>query len=371
MSKSSAINVKIKTKRLEIDYDNPEIAEIVSERLPLAEERLTAEIQGPNTAVINSLRRVIKGELKGCRLLFDTRDMKRDETADKFMDDFFVNIRLRNIPIRYDITEEEKKVKFTLYAANNTCNVMIIHSKDLYVSEGRLSRPIFNPLHEVAFIQPGRTLLVKNIRIEEDYVTKCEEFATCARTVCKAIAEEYPKEETHSAEGSQSVLSGYVESSLVSRPTNHELSFSVVACPDDGGKTPRNIMHAACLELIRRLEYISTIAQDAIASETSLGVLFYKLADANLEVSSKNNLLSLKLIIKGEGDTLGNCMTSTINDLYPDINYVGYSAIPHENSMKLFVNFSGGDPAEVVQIVDNAAIALIDIYEQIAKACKV
>ncbi len=373
---------RVEVTREEIRYDHPtagpEIAEalkalgeLVPARLPLAKEKVVIELSGVPTAVANALRRAAKDEIRGCCLTFDPEGFDYKTSTDPFMDENFVRTRLRMIPLCPQIPGVViKELRFGLDVANHTGRVMMIYSGDLHLSSPEASapaEPLFNPTHEIGFLQPGCTLHIHDIHLTEGYGTQDAAFIVAVRAVTRPLdLGELSLRDTHSFEGGASSQSGFVESSLTSNPRHHEVSMYIPAAPP-GGRAALTVLVDACGEIMQRLRLIQKTLE---AARLSGGGGTQRAAKAYFLVTSDASRVKGILGVRDETDTIGNLLARSIYELMPDIGYVSYTCIPHEKMMKLTVAHAVSEPEEINQIVARATRHAYGIFSQIQRGIR-
>lgn len=384
---------RVEITRQEIDLEHitagaeiaAAIAEIMpsaaraAEAFPLAKERLVVELDGVPSAVANALRRTLKDELRGRSITFDGGDLDREASTDPFMsDEDFVRTRIRMIPLRPLVSEAlVKNLRFALDAENHSDNVMVVYSGDLdVVSDGAaLSEPLFNPTHEIASLQPGRTLRIQNIRLVEGFGYQDAAFTVAVRAVARPLdLEELPREDTHSATGAAAQQSGYAESSLIANPRRHEISAILPAVPA-GGDATATVLIDACGSIMKRLRYIQGVLEGARTRAAALsgqgGVgSTHRAANAYFLVTPDGPRTKGVLGVRNETDTIGNLIARSVYELMPDIGYVGYTCVPHEKMMKLTVSHAVSEPGEIEPIVTRAVKHAYGIFSKIQQGVR-
>lgn len=382
-----------------IDFDHPTAGADISEALaaitgsrsfrpPLIKERIAVELAGVPTAVANALRRAVKEEIRGRCLTFDAEGFDREGTTDPFMEDEFVRTRLRMIPLRPQISEAQVKgLRFALDAENDTDKVMTIYSGDLVSTGAALTEPIFNPTHELAFLQPGRTLRINDIRLAEGYGYMDAAFAVGVRAASRPLdLEEVPREMTHSQSGTSdgtsdglgrptpaSAQSGYTASSLVANPRRHEVSVYFPAVPA-GGRASVTVLVDTCGAIMERLRFIQKVLEDAqarsAAGAADSGGVTHRASNAYFLVTPDGPRTKGVLSVKNETDTIGNLLARSVFELMPDISYVGYTCIPHEKALKLTVAHPVAEPGEIGPIVIRAVRHAYGVFALIQRGIK-
>ena len=242
----------------EIQQSLDELMDIEGFKLPFASEHVEMILDNIDVSIANAIRRTLIDEMSGYCLSFDIGDFKHDIYTDLFMDPEFIRLRIRGIKIMRHMSKDLlKNLKFALNAHNKTDDVMYIYAKDLIVTNGKLDNAIFNPTYELAFIQPGRSLNIQNIRFDFGKGIYNAAFNTACRSVSMPLdIEEYPKEEIYGAEGSQRVLSGFKISTLVANPRKFRIKFDMPAVLNNNGKTTYLTIMDVCTNIISRLQYI-------------------------------------------------------------------------------------------------------------------
>lgn len=375
--------VRAEAVREEINYGNPDIAEALATlaptsaafRLPLAKVRVTVEVKGVPAAAANALRRALAGEHRGRCLTFDRNGFRREETTDPFMaDDDFVRTRFRMIPLRPQIPAETvRDLRLALHAANTTDEVLTLYSGDLEVAAGSLPGAIFNPTHELAFLQPGRTLHIENIRIAEGFAHQDAAFASATRAGLKPLdIGEHPREATHSRGGSAAEQSGFVQSSLVANPRHHRVTCYIPAAPENPAAA-LSVVVDACAGVMERLRYIQGVLDAALArsaaAQSRVG-LTHRGSNAYFLVTPGPDRTKGVLVVKNETATVGNLLARSVYELMPDVAFAAYTCAPHEKTMRLTVEHTVPDPADVGGIVLRAVKHAYAIFATIQRGVR-
>jgi DNA-directed RNA polymerase subunit L len=391
--------------RKEIDYSIPEISDALDDimnvkgfKLPLAKEHITVMFEGVSTSVYNGIRRVINDEMKGKCLTFDDVNFIYNTDTDPFMADFnFIKGNLNNIKLNYSMSENAiKTLKFSLNEKNNTDSVMDIYSKHLRVSGGKLTAPIFNPTHQIAALQPGKSINIKNIYIMTGYGNKNALFNNACRAAGRPMdIKEYTSDSVNelpdedSAGGSKSDTedfkageysrklfmnnntdavcdqSGFKESSMNSNPQKHRMTAYIPAVIDDNGKSSKLIVIDACDNIMSRLRFIQQIVENSTKPEDVLTGASTSYYMTSIIETKKNILHKGVLNVKNETDTIGNLLARSIYDMEPDIAHCSYACIDHEHNMVLTVKNEVNDVSEIAIIIIKAIKQIYGTYNQI------
>lgn len=366
--------VDINIRRDDIDYTIPEIAAAIDKlmgikkfKLPLAAEYVEAILDNVDVSVFNALRRTLCDEMIGHCLTFDHNDFIFDILTDYFMaDEDFVRGRLRNIKLIPHLSKEMiKTLRFSLNVHNTTDEVKVVYAKDLIVTGGKLTHSIFNPTHELAFIQPGKTLHIQNIHIESGKGFNDAVFNNSCRNAGKPLdIEEHPDEEIRGEDGKYRVASGFKRSTLVSNPKKFRLNFYIPATLDNKGKTSLMVMIDACNNIMSRLQYIQRNIEESQTDSQMTDVITF----INTEVVISGTVMQKYIVnIKNETDTIGGLLARTILDMVPDISECVYSCIDHEKTMSLTIRNVVSDPVELEHLVIKATKHNISIFTALKK----
>lgn len=374
----------VQVQRLEVDTGNADVAEALAAlfaaggrrgaaRLPLAPTRLSFELRGVPTAVANALRRVLAQELPGYCLTFAREGFVGAEaggTTDPFMaDDDYLRGRLQMVPLAPGLSDEVvRTLRFALHATNGTAEVLTLYAGDLRLTAGKApAADLFNPTHELAFLQPGQTLSVRDIRIARGTAAEHASYATAVRAVAVPLdLESAPRADTHGAEAPLADDSGYLESSLLANPRAHRVSCLIPAAPPNQ-RLAAEIGGGACSVLVLRLDSIRALLEDALRrSVHSSGSLQVRSGDGYLHVHLQGETVVGELVVKKETHTIGNLLARTIDELYPGAAFVGYSCVPHKGQMELkAVRAEGGAHDLVRQVFLRATLVAVEVLRKI------
>ena len=342
-------------------------------RLPLINEIVAIELSGIPVAVVNAIRRAVKDEIRGRCLTFDHEGFDRNTSTDPFMEDNYIRTRIQMIRLRPQIPEAlVKNLRFALDAVNNTDRTISIYSGDLVVTAGNLTEPIFNPTYEIAFLQPGRTLRITDIRIIEGFGYQDAAFMVGVRATSIPLdLEEVPREETHNSSGKAVEQSGFLESSLVSNPRRHMLTVCIPAVPP-GGRASITVLIDTCSAIMERLRIIQKVLE-ATRSRAISGVAegsTHRTANAYFLVTPDGSRMKGVLSIRNETNTIGNLIARSIYELMPDIGFTVHSCISHEKNMKLTVVHEVSESSEIESIITRAVDHSYGIIGQIQRGIK-
>lgn len=361
--------VRVDVRRDEIDYGHPEVAEALRAvtggrlaRLPLAPARLELELTGVPTAVVNAIRRTLLDEMPGRRLTFDNDGFEVTETTDPFMSDRdFVRGRIQGIRLTPQIPENAvRDLKFALDVKNETASPITIYSGDLLQTNGTVPFPLFNPTYEIAFLQQGRTLQIRDIRIEEGTGRQNALFSPVVRAAARPL--DVPEVDTRRGEDKSHTenleildSSGFTQSSLEADPRHHLLTAWVPAVPAKAAVTVALLLDA-CSTIVNRLRYVLRVLSE---KEEQHGANSYYL-QTPVTAGTQG-----QLVVGEETDTIGNLLKKCIYIDTPEIAFVNYQCIPHEKVMRLTVVHDVADPDDVRKIIVAAAKEAIRVFEAI------
>ena len=366
----SVLEVKIKWNGVkytpEIQQAFDELMDVNNFKLPFASEHVEMILDDVDVSVANAIRRTLIDEMSGYCLSFDIGDFKHDIYTDLFMDPEFIRMRVRGIKIMRHMSKDSlKNLKFALNIHNKTDNVLYVYAKDLILTNGKLDSAIFNPTYELAFVQPGKSLNIQNIRFDFGKGMYNAAFNTACRSVSMPLdIAEFPKEEIYSADGSQRVLSGFKVSSLISNPRKFRIKFDMPAVLDNGGKTSYLTIMDACVNIMSRLQYIQRSIEESQNLQQTVDTITFIRTDVVVDgITMKKFVIN----VKNETDTIGGLLARTICNLDPDISCCFYSCIDHEKLMSLNVRKEVTDPLELEVLVIDAIKQIIATFTSIKK----
>jgi hypothetical protein len=328
--------------------------------LPLAPARVEVEIAGVPTAAVNALRRAVTDEMPGRALQvpaeggFDTA-----RTSDLFMLAEFVCPRIALMPLRAQIPAEVvARLRLRLEAANDTASEMAVYAGDLAVAEGAMPEPLFNPTFKLAFLQPGKRLVVEGIHIATGRGRDDGAFLVGRRACLRHLdLPQHEERETHEPDGAAADLSGYKVSSLVANPRHHLLSVVLPAVGPDPGEA-RAVLVDACANVKERLGLVAAAVEHGEGG--ARGGVQYTVV--GLEAGLSEGVL----LVPGETHTIGNLVCRAVYEHYPDIANVAYLCIAHENVLRLTVRHVGS-AKEVTGILLGAVRRCIDTFDALQR----
>lgn len=320
--------------------------------LPNAPSIVTIEISGIPTAYINGIRRVGTDEMKGYALNVKPGGFKIDLTTDPFMLPPYVEGRISLI--RLSARAGMDKLRFKLDVTNNGATQMGVYAGDLEIVEGSLPIPIFNPTTKIAFIQPGKRIVIHDIYVSDGYGRENSIYnVLCRASYSHLDIPQYSDDDMRKENGVAADWSGYKVSSLVANPLHHLLSATIPATSSNKDMV-YIIFIDICTNIIERLRLANT------AIETASNGIPHR--EAQYTVVKLNSGISegiLRMI--GETYTIGELIRRTVYDLNPNIVNVSYTIISHENNLNLSVRHTDN----VTKILIDAIQHIIDTFEKI------
>lgn len=314
------------------------------ERLPLAPARVEVEIEGVPTAVVNALRRTVLDEMPGRALQVPPDGFDTEATTEEFMLPQFVSGRIAFIPLRPQVPlETVRHLRLELDATNTGAVCRDVYAGDLTVVGGSMPEPLFNPTFKLATLQPGKRLVIRGIQIVTGYGRDFAAFNVTHRAAHRHLdVAQHPREATHlpgdpaegaapaaGARGSAVDLSGYTASCLVSNPRHHVVSAVVAATPPDPSEA-RSVFVDGCSNIIERLRLVATTVESDADAPAGRGATY---AVVQLEGGLAEGVLQ----VPGETDTIGELLRRAVYEEDPEVSYVAYVVVDHENRLVLTV----------------------------------
>lgn len=314
-------------------------------RLPLgnSEAALTVRGRDVSTQVVNALRRTLSDEMPGLALTVPPDGFDGALSTDEFMLPQFVVQRIRLVPIRQGLPHGEwKGLRLALDVTNTTTDVLPVYTGDLTLTAGALSAPLFNPTFELAALQPGRRLVVRDIQVAQGFGGAHVSFQVARRTAFAHLdLEQWGDEDVRGPKGDARDLSGYRASCLVADPRHHRLTAVLPATTANPAEA-RAAFLAACANLRERLRLVET----AVARLP---------AGAALDVGG--GLRELAVDLPNETHTVGALLCRVVLDALPDVELVAYRTVPHEARIAVTLRCRG-DPAAVAGAAARRAAAV-------------
>lgn len=336
------------------DFGDPEVREAFAAAfpgrdpgpslVPLVQQEMEFRLDGSNPATAVALHRVMTQEVPGPYLHFDVEDV---DTAsdDPFMLPEFLQLRVQNIPLRHGAQKQDfEGFEFRIEAGNDSPEVLTVYSGDLQVFKDgkpfKLSAPLFNPTHEIAFIQPGKSLRVGKIRVVESTGRVFEGAAPAVRgRHCPLDLKELPREATHRGFQGDAQRSGFVKGPFESYPAAFRVGVTIPAAAR-GSAAARTLPIRACNNILMRLRLVSRVVERAVRDEDGEDREEIEGPDAAgessyWEVKSEEALAVGLLHLQGETTTITQLLKIDLIQNVPDASFVGSSQRSDTNAIQL------------------------------------
>jgi len=284
----------------------------------LIPQQCSFEINNVNLGVANGVRRILHSELLTKVLKFAREDFI---STDEFQIVEMIEKRMSSIPISQSISNA---AKFSLHAVNNSKETLDVKTSSISIVSGVKSLP-FNSNITICTLQPGKSLTIKNIKIDESYGYLNSLYTMCFNTSCVPL-DQKPKTifYNHVSDSDE------VPASL-SNPRKHKIQFTT-----NGVLDPKMILQNCCASIVSRLEKTREIINEL--NLTTSGEFIYT--------------------IPNESDTIGNMVVRQYFDAFPDAN-ITYSV--NTNKRELYIRVKEITKTQIIKIVDE----LIQIFEKL------
>lgn len=318
--------------------------------LPLATSEVEFELENVDVEVVNGLRRAATDEMPGRCLVASGYDMDLSTEPMAFME--FVCARIAQIPLRPQIPQETvQNLVLRIDYRNDTQVPVNVYAGDMVVARGALPAPLFNPTHVVAFLQPGRRLVIHNIAVRAGSgVANNASYNVLRHGRYEHLdLERYDRAETHLRGGARAEVSPYKESTYMVRPLRHRFRGALCATPNDPDEV-KSVFVDACVNVIARLASIARELDAPDASRASFSVSPMDIGAA------KAPRTACVLRVPGETNTIGGILTRAVFNRDPGLSFVTHSV---DNSVKeLAVTVHAVDALDLLKgaVADSVAI---------------
>lgn len=354
-----------------IAADAPELADVLAELypgledpFPLCEQVLTFDLKNTRAAVGVAFQRVMTQELQGYYLTTAIENM--DGTTDPFMKPEFVIGRLRNMPLVYGL-QDASALEFELDYTNDTKATASVHSRHLRLTKGKVPGPVFNPTFEIAALQPGMRIVIRKIVVVEGTgrMAAPANVAIRGRSVVLDM-ERLPREQTHKGMQGSAQLSGFVVPSTIARPTQFRVTVSIAAGAR-GSRKALDLPTRACNNIVMRLRQVLDVLErpsDASAQAGAKAAAASDISSWVVDQPDDSDLATGELTLRGETATIVELLRTELNELLPDLAYVGVVEGADKSSVGLKVT-RHCDSAELQENVKSATKKLIVLFSDL------
>ena len=352
-----AVSAELKITRTELTSDKiPELYELFElKSLPIADAEVEVIIKNISLAAINGLRRVLTDEMHGCilRVPIDGYKLESDELT---MYPQFVNQRISSLRLRPMIQDDLiNELELSLNVHNLDSIVKDVYAGDLSVTAGKLPElPLFNPTVKLATLQPGKKIVIKNIKLARGYGTDSGLYNVVARASFTHLdIPQHTENEMKNEDGAAIDLSGYKVSSLVAKPREHKLMFVVPATSSNYRAEVIYLLSGACDVIKNRLRLI----ESAITNKTHNKSIHYAV------VKQASGFYEGILQIPGETHTIGQLLRETVYNIDNKVSNVTYETISHENKLIFTVRYAN----DITKLLVKAINYLISVFDDIQR----
>jgi hypothetical protein len=375
--------------------DVPALEEIFGlKALPLAPTYFELELRGVPTAVVNALRRTLMDEMPGKALIVPTEGFDIHATTEKMMLPQMVEERIKLICLRSQFDPAiAARTRFSLDVHNPHLGTTLdVFSSDLIpervgpaaervgpaaervgpaaervgaaaervgAATERDSRDalegltLFNPTLRIAVLQPGKRLVINDIRIETGYGRNHAAFHVARSAAIRPLdLAEWDDDQVRKEGGVAVDESGFKQSCLVADPRHHLLTATLPATVDADAEA-RAAIGDACSNIIGRLRLVAA-AVSARDRPDQIGARF---SVSPLSEAGETGTL----IVPDETYTIGELLRRAVFDRTPSVRNVSYTVVAHKGVLDFTITHSGG----VAQMLSEATTWLINTFEAI------
>ena len=345
----SKLSITIKRTKSEL------LEELFSIReLPVGIAEVSFELNKVNLSIANAIRRTLIDEMTGNCLSVEDPSRFNPQTTEKLYLPQLVNNRIHQIPICPNI---DPSLKFSLKYENMNPFTTKVYSKDL-VPNMKLKGPIFNPTFELAEVQPGKKLIIDNIKITKGKGKLDSGYQVAVRCVSIPLdIPQYADEDVLHPESKYCDESGYEISTFMVIPMKHRISFILPAVRDD-----HDVMYILkqCIQiLIDRISIVRNIIVKK-STEKSVEDMISTSESIYSIINTSSSQYEGTLIIVGETDTIGNMISEITSLDNPEIKYCGYK-ISHSKNLEIRIRHNTDVTIILLKTIDKA----LGIYRNI------
>lgn len=343
--------VKIDIARRELlARDVPKLKEIFDiDKLPMATARVAMEMKGIPTAMVNAFRRTLTDEMIGHTLQISDDGWNTQETTELFMLPHFVGMRISSIRLKCQIPSETiRTLKLGLDMVNASGAPLSVYAGDLVVKEGNMKETLFNPTYRIAVIQPGKRMVIDEIKIVTGVGKDNGLFnVTCCAAFRHLDLEEYTDDEIRQKDGVASNSSGYKQSSLISNPKHHLLTFDVPATGKDYVNDVFTLLKDCIITIRDRLQSILNAIDKSEGGDKDVSGSIHKSGIQHTCIKLESGLNESVLSVPNETYTIGELLRRYVYEIVPEISGVSYEVISHERRLVLTVR-NGSDTTSIL-----------------------
>jgi hypothetical protein len=327
------------------------------DKLPLMPAKVEIELKGVPTAVVNAMRRVATDEMLGHSLMLPVDGLDTELSTEAYMLPEFVGSRIRALVLRPRIPPKViESLRLRLDVTNTEASPIYVYSGDLVIAEGDMPEPLFNPTTRIAFIYPGKRLVLNGIRIVAGYGRDHGLFLAARLAAYTHLdLPQYTDAEMREEGGPAVDLSGYKVSSLVANPRHHLLTAYVPATPADPSEA-RAVFVDVCVAIKDRLRLVKTAVDRH--GETPSGGFAHRGVQYTV-VQLGGGLYEGILRVPNETYTIGELLKRAIFELVPGVANDTY--VVAENCLTLTVRHV----EDVTQILARAIEHLVATFDAI------
>lgn len=346
---------------LVVDLEDAEVAAAAARAfpgranlLPLNQQALSFELRDVDPPYGVAFARVMCTELPGPFLHFKDTDVDLGPRHEPFMIASFLLQHIQNVPLRHGLQPAEYQgVTMHLSIANATPEVRKVYTGDLrFRKDGKPYKPaapFFNPTIQIAFVNPGNTLKIDNIHVEESTGRMFSAAQNAVRGVAVPLdLEELPRERTHVGYQGDAQRSGFVvrRGGEVFLPRQFRVRV-IVPAAIRGSAAARKLPIQACDAMMARLRSIDTIVRRAREAADESGEAGSAAHDAESSYwavrlgTGDNEGSSIgALYLRGETETMTQ-MLKTVLAKTVEVTYVGAARKVEANAIQLSATFAG------------------------------
>ncbi len=356
-------SIKVEKKIIDKSKLSGETQKLLPDMSILVPNYVEIVLESMHIGAANALRRVISDEVPVKAMNVPLSNII---TNDVFIVNDFVQSRLRQIPILQSIPFD---TKFSIDVSNTTAGIIEVTSADLICESknGSKLKPkdIMYETFVLTELNPSRYITIKDVIIDAGYNWQYGGYKI-ATNVALIPLDQQPFDPYEVANiNIGSVNTGNINNknkvkAALADPRKHRLSFHTT-----GNIDIKELFILACDEILTRLERV------ILEIKNGYNTIQEKGSTSNAVKTEQRKIGYLQ--IENEGDTIGELIKRTVNDLFSDVKIITGITNPVDHSLKIQIESGSinSNGSEELNIAVNECIKQFKKIREEFKAAKI